>query len=137
LVAITPACGSVGPMGAIALGLIVAPICFWAITGLKERMGYDDSLDVFGVHCVGGIVGAVLTGVFASESLGGVGLANGRTMLTQVGVQTLGVVITLGWSALVAAASYKIADLWVGLRVTEDHEREGLNTVSHGERAYT
>lgn len=137
LVAITPACGSVGPMGAIALGLIVAPICFWAITGLKERMGYDDSLDVFGVHCVGGIVGAVLTGVFASESLGGVGLADGRTMLTQVGVQALGVVITLAWSALVAAASYKVADLWVGLRVTEDHEREGLNTVSHGERAYT
>lgn len=137
LVAITPACGSVGPMGAIALGLIVAPICFWAITGLKERLGYDDSLDVFGVHCVGGIVGAVLTGVFASESLGGVGLADGRTMLTQVGVQALGVVITLAWSALVAAASYKIADLWVGLRVTEDHEREGLNTVSHGERAYT
>lgn len=137
LVAITPACGSVGPMGAIALGLIVAPICFWAITGLKERLGYDDSLDVFGVHCVGGIVGAVLTGVFASESLGGVGLADGRTMLTQVGVQALGVVITLAWSALVAAASYKVADLWVGLRVTEDHEREGLNTVSHGERAYT
>ncbi len=137
LVAITPACGSVGPMGAIALGLIVAPICFWAITGLKERFGYDDSLDVFGLHCGGGIVGAILTGVFASSALGGIGLAAGRTMLTQVGVQLLGVAITLIWSATMAIIAYKIADVCVGLRVSEDQEREGLNTVSHGERAYT
>ena len=137
LVAITPACGAVGPMGAIALGIIAAVICFWAVTKLKRVFGYDDSLDVFGVHCVGGIVGAILTGVFVSADLGGVGLAEGTTMLAQVGVQTLGVAITIGWSAVVAFVAYKIADLTVGLRVTEDEEREGLDTVSHGESAYT
>jgi Amt family ammonium transporter len=137
LVAITPACGAVGPMGAIALGVIAAVICFWAVTKLKRMFSYDDSLDVFGVHCVGGIVGALLTGVFVSESLGGVGLAEGTTMLDQVGVQALAVAITLGWSAVVAFVAYKIADLTVGLRVTEDEEREGLDTVSHGESAYT
>jgi Amt family ammonium transporter len=137
LVAITPACGAVGPMGAIVLGVIAAVICFWAVTKLKRVFGYDDSLDVFGVHCVGGIVGAILTGVFVSESLGGVGLAEGTSMLDQVGVQALAVAITLGWSAVVAFAAYKIADLTVGLRVTEDEERQGLDTVSHGETAYT
>jgi Amt family ammonium transporter len=137
LVAITPACGAVGPMGAIALGIIAALICFWSVTKLKRVFGYDDSLDVFGVHCVGGIVGAILTGVFVSADLGGVGLAEGTTMLDQVGIQSLGVAITIGWSAVVAFIAYKIADLTVGLRVTEDEEREGLDTVSHGESAYT
>jgi Amt family ammonium transporter len=137
LVAITPACGAVGPMGAIALGIIAAVICFWAVTKLKRTFGYDDSLDVFGVHCVGGIVGAILTGVFVSEGLGGVGLAEGTTMAHQVGVQALAVGITLVWSALIAFVAYKIADLTVGLRVTEDEERQGLDIVSHGESAYT
>ncbi|MEZ5564074.1 MAG: ammonium transporter [Gammaproteobacteria bacterium] len=137
LVAITPACGAVGPMGAIALGMIAALVCFWSVTRLKHIFGYDDSLDVFGVHCVGGIVGAILAGVFVSANLGGIGLAEGRTMWVQIGVQTLGVAITLGWSAIVATVSYKIADLCVGLRVSEDHERQGLDTASHGESAYT
>jgi len=137
LVAITPACGAVGPMGAIVLGIIAAVICFWAVTKLKRIFGYDDSLDVFGVHCVGGIVGAILTGVFVSEGLGGAGLAEGTSMLDQVGIQALGVAITIGWSAVVAFIAYKVADLTVGLRVAEDEEREGLDTVSHGESAYT
>jgi Amt family ammonium transporter len=137
LVAITPACGAVGPMGAIVLGIIAAFICLWAVTKLKRIFGYDDSLDVFGVHCVGGIIGAILTGVFVSADLGGVGLAEGTTMLQQVGVQALAVAITLGWSAAVAFVAYKFADLTVGLRVSEDQEREGLDTVSHGETAYT
>ncbi|MEO8443675.1 MAG: ammonium transporter [Gammaproteobacteria bacterium] len=137
LVAITPACGAVGPMGAIVLGIIAAFICLWSVMKLKRIFGYDDSLDVFGVHCVGGIVGAILTGVFVSADLGGVGLAEGTTMLHQVGIQTLGVAITLGWSAVVAFIAYKLADLTVGLRVTEDQEREGLDTASHGESAYT
>jgi len=137
LVAITPACGAVGPMGAIVLGIIAAVICFWGVTRLKRTFGYDDSLDVFGVHCIGGIVGAILTGVFVSDSLGGVGLAEGTSMLDQVGIQALAVAITLGWSALIAFVAYKIADLTVGLRVTEDEERQGLDIVSHGESAYT
>jgi Amt family ammonium transporter len=137
LVAITPACGAVGPMGAIVLGVIAAVICLWAVTKLKRIFGYDDSLDVFGVHCVGGIVGAILTGVFVDESLGGVGLAEGVTMAGQVGVQALGVGITMAWSAIVAFIAYKIADVTVGLRVSEDEERQGLDTVSHGESAYT
>jgi Amt family ammonium transporter len=137
LVAITPACGAVGPMGAIVLGIIAAIICLWGVTKLKRMLGYDDSLDVFGVHCIGGIVGAILAGVFVADSLGGVGLAEGRTMASQVGVQALGVTITLAWSAVVAFVSYKVADATVGLRVTEDEERQGLDTVSHGESAYT
>ena len=137
LVAITPACGAVGPMGAIVLGIVAALICFWAVTKLKRSLGYDDSLDVFGVHTVGGIVGAVLSGVFVAEGLGGTGLAEGATILGQVGIQALGVGITIVWSAFIAFIAFKIASLTVGLRVTEDQEREGLDTVSHGESAYT
>ncbi len=137
LVAITPACGAVGPMGAIVLGIIAGLVCLWAVTKLKRIFGYDDSLDVFGVHCVGGIIGAILTGVFVSESFGGVGLAEGVSMASQVGIQALGVGITIVWSGVVAFVAFKIADLTVGLRVTEDQEREGLDTVSHGESAYT
>jgi Amt family ammonium transporter len=144
LVAITPACGWVGPMGAIAIGLIAGLVCLWAVSSLKRKLGYDDSLDVFGVHCVGGIVGALLTAVFCSPSLGGTGVydyvANAvgeYSMGTQFKAQLWGVVVSLAWSALVAAVSFKIVDLTIGLRVPEDQEREGLDTASHGERAYS
>jgi len=143
LVAITPACGWVGPMGAIAIGLIAGLICLWAVASLKHKLGYDDSLDVFGVHCVGGIVGALLTAVFCAPSLGGTGVydyvANAvadYSMGAQFKAQLTGVVVSLVWSGVVAAISFKIVDLVVGLRVTEDDERQGLDTVSHGERAY-
>ncbi len=143
LVAITPACGWVGPMGAIAIGLIAGLVCLWAVAGLKSRFGYDDSLDVFGVHCVGGIVGALLTAVFCSPALGGTGVfdyvANAvgeYSMATQFKAQLWGVVVSLLWSGIVAAIAFKIVDLVIGLRVTEEQEREGLDTASHGERAY-
>jgi Amt family ammonium transporter len=144
LVAITPACGWVGPMGAIAIGLIAGLVCLWAVSSLKRKLGYDDSLDVFGVHCVGGIIGALLTAVFCSPSLGGTGVydyvANAvgeYSMGAQFKAQLWGVVVSLVWSALVAAVSFKIVDLVIGLRVPEDQEREGLDTSSHGERAYS
>ena len=143
LVAITPACGFVGPMGAIAIGVIAAVICLWACSSLKRMLGYDDSLDVFGVHCIGGICGAILTGVFDSPALGGVGVydyvanaAGTYSMSGQVISQLWGVGTTLVWSGLVSLVAYKLVDLTIGLRVTEEQEREGLDTVSHGERAY-
>jgi Amt family ammonium transporter len=142
LVAITPACGYVGPMGSIALGVIAAVICLWACSGLKKMLGYDDSLDVFGVHCIGGITGAILTGVFNSPDLGGVGVpdlvtgAQTYSMSGQVISQLWGVGVTLIWSGVVSLIAYKLVDLTIGLRVTEEQEREGLDTVSHGERAY-
>ncbi len=136
LVAITPACGVAGPMGAIGLGIVAGLVCLWAVSWLKHKLGYDDSLDVFGVHCVGGILGAILTGVLVSPSLGGTGL-DGYSMGAQVGTQTLGVVITCVWSAIVSVVAYKIADITVGLRVSEEKEREGLDTAEHGERAYS
>ena len=144
LVAITPACGWVGPMGSIAIGAVAGLVCLWAVAGLKHRFGYDDSLDVFGVHCVGGIVGALLTAVFCAPSLGGTGVydyvANAvgeYSIATQFKSQLWAVGLTLVWSGVVAAVSLKLVDLVVGLRVTEDQEREGLDTVSHGERAYS
>jgi Amt family ammonium transporter len=146
LVAITPACGWVGPMGSIALGAIAAVICLWACSGLKKMLGYDDSLDVFGVHCIGGIVGAILTGVFNSPALGGTDVydyvANAYPdpaaydMGAHVISQLWGVGVTLIWSGVVSAIAYKLVDLTIGLRVNEEQEREGLDTVSHGERAY-
>ncbi len=136
LVAITPACGSAGPMGALFLGALAGLLCLWAVSQLKAWCGYDDALDVFGVHCVGGILGAVLTGVLVAPSLGGTGMDD-YSMLRQTGVQVAGVVITLGWSALVAWGACRIAEVTVGLRINEEHEREGLDTVEHGERAYT
>jgi Amt family ammonium transporter len=143
LVAITPACGWVGPMGSIAIGLIAAVICVWACSGLKRMLGYDDSLDVFGVHCVGGIVGALLTGVFNSPDLGGTGVFDYAAMAvapfdmgTQVLAQAKGVGLTLLWSGVVSFVLFKLLDLTIGLRVNEEQEREGLDTVSHGERAY-
>ena len=143
LVAITPACGWVGPMGSIAIGIIAGLLCLWAVASLKQKLGYDDSLDVFGVHCIGGITGALLTAVFCSPALGGTGVydyvANAvgdYSIVTQFKSQLWAVLVSLVWSGVVAAVSFKIVDATVGLRVAEDQEREGLDTVSHGERAY-
>jgi Amt family ammonium transporter len=136
LVAITPAAGLVGAMGGIALGAIAGLVCMWAVVGLKKMLGYDDSLDVFGVHGVGGIIGALGTGVFVQAGLGGVG-AGDPSMAAQLMVQATGVGITIVWSGVVAFVAFKIADVVVGLRVTEEQEREGLDTASHGERAYS
>ncbi len=135
LVAITPACGSVGPMGAIILGLLAGLICLWGVNGLKSMLGADDSLDVFGVHGVGGILGAIMTGVFTAPSLGGTGAAD-FSIASQVIVQAEGVGITILWSGVVALIAYKIVDLLIGLRVPEEEEREGLDITSHGETAY-
>ncbi len=144
LVAITPACGYVGPMGAIVIGIIVGILCLWAVTWLKSKLGYDDSLDVFGVHCIGGIFGALATGIFCAPSLGGTGIydyvanAVGKdySIASQLFIQLKGVLTTLVWSAVVALVSYKIVDAVIGLRVTEEQEREGLDESMHGERAY-
>ena len=136
LVAITPACGSVGPMGAIIIGLVSGVVCVWGVSGLKRMLGADDSLDVFGVHGVGGIVGAILTGVFAAPSLGGTG-GDDFNIAAQVWIQAEGVLITIVWSAVVAYVAYKVAGLLTGgLRVSEESEREGLDISSHGESAY-
>ncbi|MEO8280901.1 MAG: ammonium transporter, partial [Ideonella sp.] len=135
LVAITPACGSVGPMGSIILGLLAGVVCLWGVNGLKKMLGADDSLDVFGVHGVGGILGAILTGVFTAPSLGGTGKAD-FSIAHQVLVQAEGVLITIVWSAVVAFIAYKLVDMVIGLRVPEDEEREGLDITSHGETAY-
>jgi Amt family ammonium transporter len=144
LVAITPACGFVGPMGAIVLGLVSGAVCLWGVTGLKRVLGADDALDVFGVHGLGGIVGALGTGIFASPSLGGTGIwdyvANAAGTEYSIGgqltTQAIGVVVTLVWSGVVSFVAYKIVDMLVGLRVSEDREREGLDVTEHGESAY-
>ncbi|CAN1485974.1 AmtB Ammonia permease [Burkholderiaceae bacterium] len=135
LVAITPACGSVGPMGGIVIGLISGFLCLWGVSGLKKMLGADDSLDVFGVHGVGGIVGALLTGVFSAGSLGGI-KGEDFNMAAQFLVQLEGVVITMVWSGVVAYVAYKLVDMVMGLRVSEEAEREGLDITSHGETAY-
>ncbi|MDZ4360161.1 MAG: ammonium transporter [Variovorax sp.] len=135
LVAITPACGTVGPMGAIIIGLVAGFLCLWGVSGLKKMLGADDSLDVFGVHGVGGIVGALLTGVFSAGSLGGV-KGEDYSIASQLLIQAEGVVITIVWSSVVAFIAYKIVDLIMGLRVSEEAEREGLDITSHGETAY-
>ena len=135
LVAITPACGSVGPMGAIVIGGLSGFICLWGVNGLKRLLGADDSLDVFGVHGVGGIVGAILVGVFTAPSLGGTG-GDDFSIASQVWIQTYSVIVTIVWSAVVAFIAYKIADIVVGLRVPEEEEREGLDLTAHGESAY-
>ena len=143
LVAITPACGFVGPMGSIAIGAIAGVVCLLAVSKLKTLFGYDDSLDVFGVHCIGGILGAVLTGVFNDPKLGGTGVYDyvadkvaDFDMATQVIAQLWGVGTTIVWSGVVALIAYKLVDWTIGLRVSEDVEREGLDTTLHGERAY-
>ena len=136
LVGITPAAGLVGPFGAIAIGAIAGVLCVWGVSGLKRLLGADDTADVFGVHGIGGIVGAILTGVFTDASFGGIGLAEGVSIGQQVGVQALGVGITIVWIGIVSAASFFVAKLVFGLRVSEDAEREGLDITSHGETAY-
>jgi len=136
LVVITPACGSVGPMGSIILGLLAGFICLWGVNGLKKMLGADDSLDVFGVHGVGGILGAILTGVFTAPGLGGTGKED-FSIASQVMLQAEAVGITIVWSAVVAYIAYKITDMVVGLRVPEEQEREGLDITSHGESAYS
>jgi Amt family ammonium transporter len=144
LVAITPACGWIGPMASIILGLLAGLVCMFAVTKLKTALGYDDSLDVFGVHCVGGILGALLTGVFNDPALGGTGIYDYVAgtwgfagMGTQVMSQLWGVGVTLVWSGVVAFIAYKIVDVVIGLRVTEETETEGLDTAEHGERGYS
>jgi Amt family ammonium transporter len=144
LVAVTPAAGFVGPMGAIIIGLISGFLCLWGVTGLKRMLGADDSLDVFGVHGVGGIVGALLTGVFAAPALGGTGIydyvanavAADYSIVGQVWIQAKAVLTTIVWSGVVSFIAYKLVDMVIGLRVPEDAEREGLDITSHGETAY-
>ena len=136
LVAITPASGFVGPMGAIVIGAVSGVICFFAATRVKRALGYDDALDAFGVHAVGGIVGALLTGVFVAASLGGVGFNEGVTMGGQLYIQAVAVLATIVYDAVVSFVLLKIIDAVVGLRVNADEETEGLDVVLHDERAY-
>ncbi len=136
LVAVTPAAGLVGPMGAIVLGAISGVICLWGVSGLKKMLGYDDTLDVFGIHGLGGIIGAIGTGIFVSPALGGVGV-DGYSMGGQIATQATGVIITILWSGIVSYVLFKLIDMSMGLRVPEEQEREGLDTASHGERAYS
>jgi Amt family ammonium transporter len=143
LVAVTPASGFSGPMGAIVLGLVAGVICFFAATTLKNMLGYDDSLDVFGVHCIGGIIGALGTGILVNPALGGAGImdyAAGKIgdydMMAQMISQCKAVAMTLVWSGVGSAIIYKVVDVIVGLRVPIEAEREGLDISDHGERAY-
>ena len=145
LVVVTPAAGFVGPMGAIIMGLLVSPVCYFFVSTVKNKFGYDDTADVFGVHGVGGILGALLTGVFVNPALGGAGIVDYSTAdfaatyagtATQVLAQAKGVAVTILWSGIISAILYKIVDLVVGLRVTTEAEREGLDLSSHGEAAY-
>jgi Amt family ammonium transporter len=147
LVAITPACGNVGLLGALVIGFVAGFACLWGVNGLKKMLGADDSLDVFGVHGVGGIVGALLTGVFNSPSLGGPSFPDNwftgelvkpenYSIATQVWAQAKAVMVTVVWSGVVSLIAYKLVDMTIGLRVTEEDEREGLDIAEHGETAY-
>ncbi len=143
LVAITPACGWVGIGGGLVIGALAGIVCFWGVTGLKKMLGADDALDVFGIHALGGILGALLTGVFNTWSLGGTGIidyVNNTIVDTEIGaqvwIQAQAVLTSVIWSGVAAFVCYKIVDLTIGLRVKEEEEREGLDTTSHGERAY-
>ncbi len=136
LVAVTPAAGFAGPVGAIFLGAVASLVCYFFVAVVKHRAGYDDSLDVFGIHGIGGIIGAIGTGVVNSESLGGIGYGD-LSMGGQVMVQVQAVLVTVVWSGVASFVLYKIADMLIGLRVKEDAEREGLDLAEHGERAYT
>lgn len=145
LVAVTPASGYSGPVGAIVLGLAVSPICLFFVDFVKKMAGYDDALDVFGVHCIGGITGALATGILVNPDLGGVGItdytnletyAGTYDMVTQMKAQGIAVVATLLWSGVGSAILFKLVDIIVGLRPTPDQEREGLDITDHGERAY-
>ena len=134
LVAVTPACGNIGPMGAVVLGIIVSPICFFFVTAVKNALGYDDTADVFGVHAVGGIVGALGTGVLADASFGGIGLSG--SIMDQVIVQAKAVGVTIAWDAVGTFLIFLVLKIVFGLRVSEDKEQEGLDISEHGERAY-
>ncbi len=144
LVAVTPASGFAGPMGAVVLGLLVSPLCLFFVSTVKNRFGYDDALDVFGVHCIGGIFGALMTGILVAPYLGGTGLTDytakdlvgAYDMATQLRLQATAVIATLLWSGIGSAVLYKLVDLAIGLRAAPDAEREGLDLVDHGERAY-
>ena len=147
LVAVTPASGFAGPMGSVVLGLLVSPVCLFFVSTVKNKFGYDDALDVFGVHCIGGIIGAIATGILVAPYLGGTGLTDysikpgagspgDYVMATQVWIQCKAVLYTLLWSGIGSAILYKVVDVLVGLRVTTDAEREGLDLSEHGERAY-
>jgi Amt family ammonium transporter len=147
LVAVTPASGFAGPMGSIILGLIAGAVCFLFVSNVKTAFGYDDTLDVFGIHCVGGIIGALATGILVNPALGGAGIPDYITkpgelsvadydMATAMWAQGKAVLLTLAWSGIGSAILYKIVDVIVGLRVTQDEEREGLDLADHGERAY-
>ena len=144
LVAITPAAGNVGVPGAFVIGIAAGLVCLWGVSGLKKLLGADDSLDVFGVHAVGGILGALLTGVFNSPDLGGPGFPNNwfemkpgfESIGAQLWIQAKAVGVTVLWSGIVALVAYKLVDLTIGLRVSEEEEREGLDTAAHGEAAY-
>ncbi len=135
LVAITPACGTVGPMGALALGVLAVLACYFFVTVVKNKLKYDDSLDVFGIHGVGGIVGAILTGVFSAGSLGGV-KGDDYSIAAQTWIQIEAVAITLVWSGVISFIIYKLIDMTIGLRVDADTERQGLDLAAHGEAAY-
>ncbi|MFY9509972.1 MAG: ammonium transporter, partial [Rubrivivax sp.] len=145
LVAITPAAGNVGIVGALVIGAVAGFACLWGVNGLKKMLGADDSLDVFGVHGVGGIVGALLTGIFNNQALGGPGLVTDWVTATvgsngvfdQFLIQAKAVGITVIWSAVVSLIAYKVVDMTIGLRVPEDEEREGLDITAHGETAYS
>jgi Amt family ammonium transporter len=134
LVAITPSCGAVGPVGAIMLGIIAGLVSLWAVAGLKRLLGYDDSLDVFGVHAVSGILGAILTGVFGADAFGGV--AGIESIGSQVMIQATGVLFTVVWSGVMTFIIFQIIKMTIGLRPSQDAEREGLDTAEHGERGY-
>jgi Amt family ammonium transporter len=136
LVGVTPAAGMVGPVGALVIGVAAGVICVWGVNGLKRMMGADDTLDVFGIHGVGGIVGGILVGVFNAKAFGGPGLDSISLIGPQLLVQLEGIVITIIWSGVVAFLAFKIADMMCGLRVSEDMEREGLDITTHGESAY-
>jgi len=143
LVAITPAAGNVGIVGGLVIGAIAGFVCLWGVSGLKKIMGADDSLDVFGIHGVGGILGAILTGVFVDPALGGTGVydyvankVGDFDMATQVIAQLWGVGTVVVWSGVVSLVAFKLVDIVIGLRVPEDEEREGLDVTSHGETAY-
>jgi Amt family ammonium transporter len=147
LVAVTPASGFAGPMGSIILGLVAGAVCFTFCSSVKNALGYDDTLDVFGIHCVGGILGAIATGILVNPALGGAGIPDYTTNPGSLAIadysfgpavwaQIKGVVVTLLWSGIGSAIIYKIVDVVIGLRVTQDEEREGLDLADHGERAY-
>jgi Amt family ammonium transporter len=145
LVAVTPASGYAGPMGAILLGLAVSPICLFFVDVVKKKIGYDDALDVFGVHCIGGITGALATGLLVNPEWGGIGITDYTNLedftgtynlMAQMKAQGTAVVATLLWSGVGSAILYKVVDLIVGLRPEADQEREGLDIADHGERAY-